>query len=98
MRKEGVLDRAFTCLETAQYAWKTLQKIAIDPWCNSDAINIVFPALQHAALSEKWQITIGGENNHMFCTPGVTKEKIDEFVADILTLEANRLLEAELVP
>ncbi len=98
MGSDGFRDRAIACLANAEYAVKRFQEIGIQAWRNNHAITVVFPALKHAALLEKWQIATGGGVSHIICMPGVHKEKIDEFVADILTLEANTLLEAELVP
>ncbi|MFD1770944.1 histidine decarboxylase [Sphingobacterium suaedae] len=98
MGKEGFRERAVACLANAEYAMKKLQEIGIPAWRNMDAMTVVFPALRDKTLVEKWQIATGGGISHIICMPGVTKEKIDEFVADIALFEQKEMEEEELVP
>lgn len=81
--RDGLKDRAVKCLENAAYAEKKMQEMGIAAWRNKDAITIVFPKPK-AEICLKWQLASEGGNAHIICMPGITKEKIDEFLREVL--------------
>lgn len=82
MGREGLKKRAEVCLEVAQYAEKKMQEKGIAAWRNKDAITVVFPKPTQE-ICVKWQLASEGGNSHIICMPGITKEKIDEFLKDL---------------
>lgn len=80
--KEGLKQRALECLEVAAYTVKSLNDIGVKAWTNPSALTVVFPA-PSIALRQKWQIATEDGNSHVICMPGVSKEQIDHFVADL---------------
>ena len=51
---------------------------------NPNAIKIFFPKPAEE-ICVKWQLASDGELSHIICMPGVTKEKIDEFLLHLST-------------
>lgn len=82
MGRDGLRKRAEVCLEVAQYAEKKMQEKGIAAWRNKDAITIVFPK-PNQEICVKWQLASDGNYSHIICMPGVTKERIDEFLKDL---------------
>ena len=78
---EGLKARALTCLEVAEYAEEQMKAMGISAWRNPNAITVVFPK-PAPKICVKWQLATEGNNSHILCMPGVTKEKIDEFLKD----------------
>jgi histidine decarboxylase len=83
MGREGLRQRALDSLELAEYTVQELKSIGIDAWKNENAITVVFPA-PSAALCTKWQLATEGKWTHMICMPGISKEKVDEFLNDMM--------------
>lgn len=83
MGRDGLMQRALDSLEVAAYAVERLNEIGIRAWRNPSALTVVFPqpALQ---LCLKWQIATENGQSHIICMPGITREKIDEFVLDLV--------------
>ena len=83
MGREGLMQRALDSLEVAAYAVQRLNEIGIKAWRNPSALTVVFPqpTLQ---LCLKWQIATENGQSHIICMPGITREKIDEFVLDLV--------------
>lgn len=79
---EGLKSRALKCLEVAEYTEKKLQEMGINAWRNPNAITVVLtkPSVE---ICVKWQLASEGNLSHIICMPGVTKEKIDEFLKDL---------------
>ncbi|MNL40014.1 Histidine decarboxylase [compost metagenome] len=77
------MQRALDSLEVAAYAVERLNEIGIKAWRNPSALTVVFPqpTLQ---LCLKWQIATENGQSHIICMPGITREKIDEFVLDLV--------------
>jgi len=84
MGVEGLRDRGITCLANAAYAESRLNEIGVNAWRNTDAITVVLPEVS-AAVREKWQIATSAGISHIICMPGVSREKIEEFVQDVAT-------------
>lgn len=79
---EGLRARALASLEIAEYATARLRDIGVDAWRNGDALTIVLPELP-VELRIKWQLASENGMSHIICMPGITKEKIDEFVEEV---------------
>jgi histidine decarboxylase len=80
--KEGLLKRAQDCLENAKYLKAELLAIGIDAWSNPNALTVVFPK-PTVEIYKKWQLATDGDIAHVICMPGVTKEKLNDFVSDM---------------
>jgi histidine decarboxylase len=59
-------------------------------WMNPNSLTVVIdkPADE---LIAKWQIATQGNMAHIICMPGVTKEQIDLFLADMLKFYGSRV-------
>jgi histidine decarboxylase len=80
--KEGLLKRAQDCLENANYLKAQLVGIGVDAWSNPNALTVVFPK-PAIEICKKWQLATDGDIAHVICMPGVTKEKLNDFVSDM---------------
>ncbi len=83
MGHAGLKKRAEICLEVADYAEAKMKQLGIEAWRNQNAITIVFPKPSQE-ICVKWQLASEGKMSHIICMPGVTKEKIDEFLQDLV--------------
>jgi len=81
--KEGLKQRAVDSLELAEYTMQRLLSIDIKAWRNDHAITVVFPQ-PPAEICLKWQLASEGGLTHIICMPGVTKERIDSFINDLV--------------
>lgn len=88
MGREGLKRRAIQSLAMADYVVQQLNSIGCKAWKNKNAITVVFSA-PSKTLCHKWQLATEGEYTHLICMPGISKEKIDEFLYDML--EESRL-------
>ena len=79
---EGIKKRALASIKMAKYCLDELQKIGLKAWSNENAITVVFPKPSDE-ICRKWQIASEGDWSHIICMPGVTKDAIDECIADI---------------
>lgn len=79
---EGLRKRAEICMEVAEYTEKKMNEMGIKAWRNPHAITVVFPKPSQE-VCVKWQLASEGNFSHIICMPGVTKEKIDEFLKDL---------------
>lgn len=80
--KEGLLKRAKDCIENANYLRDQLNKLNIKAWSNPHSFTVVFPK-PSSEICKKWQLATDAEIAHVICMPGITKEKLDEFILDI---------------
>lgn len=81
--KEGLKKRAVDALEVAIYAEEKMKDLGIEAWRNQNALTVVFPT-PTSKICHKWQIASDSGFSHIICMPGVTKEKIDEFISDLV--------------
>jgi len=88
--EEGLLKRAQACIKNAHYLAEELNQIGIKAWYNQNAFTVVFPK-PSPALCKKWQLATENEIAHIICMPGITKEKLDEFVADLMPVSTNKM-------
>ena len=69
------------CIEIAEYAVKKID----GAWRNQNSITVVIPRPPEK-LCQKWQLASDGNISHIICMQHVTKEKIDDFIKDLLAL------------
>jgi histidine decarboxylase len=82
LKTAGLRERALESLRVAEYAEKELKAIAVAAWRNPFALTVVFPEPAET-VRVKWQIATENGQSHIICMPGITKEKIDEFIEDM---------------
>lgn len=85
---EGFAARAKQSLQTATYALEQLQAIGWQSWRNPDTLTVMI-AKPPQDLLVKWQLATHGDWSHIVCMPGVSKAKIDDFVADLAASTRN---------
>ncbi|MFT3843719.1 MAG: histidine decarboxylase [Lacibacter sp.] len=79
--KQGLLQRASSCIELAAYTVHQLNASGIKAWRNDDALTVIFPQPNHW-ICNKWQLASENGFSHLICMPGVTKNQIDRFIHD----------------
>ncbi|SVD77706.1 uncharacterized protein METZ01_LOCUS430560, partial [marine metagenome] len=79
---EGFGKMVNECIQCAECAVDKLNDIGVAAWRNPHAITVVFPKPALTIL-EKWQLAVQEDFAHIMVMPHVTREKIDELVADI---------------
>lgn len=89
--KEGLKQRALKSLALAEYTVNKLKDVGIPAWRNENAITVVFPQ-PPAAICIKWQLASEDGQTHIICMPGISKEKIDDFICDLLETEAYKVV------
>ena len=80
--KDGLKKRAIASMELAEYVTFKLKEIGLAAWRNENSITVVFPKPSDE-ICVKWQLANEGNSAHIICMPGITKEKIDEFLVDL---------------
>jgi len=81
---EGFEKIVNDCIQRAEYAVERLKEIGVAAWRNPHAITVVFPKPTPGIL-EKWQLAVQGNFAHIMVMPHVTREKIDQLAADIIS-------------
>ncbi|RAJ94054.1 histidine decarboxylase [Larkinella arboricola] len=81
--REGLLRRALECLSLAEYTQRRLQEHGIAAWRNEKAITVVFPK-PSASICRKWQLATNAGQAHLICMPGISQQRIDDFIEDLL--------------
>jgi histidine decarboxylase len=79
---EGFRRQVAKCIDKAEYAIAKFAEIGVDAWRNPCAITVVFPRPPEAVL-DKWQIAVHGDRAHIITLQSITREQIDQLVADI---------------
>lgn len=92
--RQGLLERAESCLAVAEYALKLLEEAGINAWRNENALTVVFPQ-PNDFICRKWQLASENEVSHLICMPGVTTSHIDAFVKDIVQAQEEKQPELE---
>ncbi len=80
----GLRERADRARELAAYAVDRLNEVNWPAWRHEHAFTVIFPT-PPAEVTAKWVLASSDGRSHLICMPGVTKEVIDEFVADLAT-------------
>lgn len=77
-------ERAERARELAAYAVKRLNEVGWPAWRHEHAFTVVFPT-PSPAVTAKWVLASSAGRSHLICMPGVTREAVDAFVADVAT-------------
>ena len=80
---EGIKERLHRSLDLAAYLAERLQETGIGAWRNPDAITVVLPKTSEA-IRAKWQLATAGDISHVLVLPNVTRNQVDEFIADMM--------------
>jgi histidine decarboxylase len=88
--KEGFLQRAEHGMELAKYTRRKLNSMGWKAWMNPNSLTVVIDKPADEIIA-KWQIASEGNMSHIICMPGVTKEQIDLFLADMLKFYGSRV-------
>ena len=80
--RDGLLKRAEESLYLAEYTHQKLLENNINSHRNDMAITVTFEKPSDS-LCHKWQLATNSECSHMICMPGISKEKIDSFIAEL---------------
>ncbi|MGZ3814724.1 MAG: histidine decarboxylase [Mucilaginibacter sp.] len=91
---EGLKKRTQDCLDVATYAETMLKQVEPQVWRNPDTLTVNIPKPE-ADLIKKWQLASGSEWAHIICMPGMRKEQIDAFVADLKLSKARACVMAD---
>lgn len=75
-------ERVAECLEMARYAVDSLNGIGVAAWRHPHSITVVFPRPPRSIM-EKWILAPYEDFCHLITMPGVGRETIDAFVADL---------------
>jgi histidine decarboxylase len=79
--REGITAMVRGSLECAAYAVDALRAHGIEAWRNENSVTVVFPR-PPAAVMRKWILAPRRGIGHLLTMPHVTREIVDEFVAD----------------
>jgi len=80
---DGLKKRYEHSLLMSEYCLTKLQSIGIKAWKIPGAITVVFPKFSEE-IKTKWQLATVNDLSHVVCMPNLTKEKIDDFIKDII--------------
>ena len=96
LNKAGLFNRIMDCLSLAEYAEYTCQQNGIAAWRNPNAITVVFPKPVES-ICRKWQFATQGQQAHLVCIPGLSKQMIDRFIDDLVDVQSghNRFVHIE---
>ena len=72
---EGFHELVGGMLDTAEYAVKEFNRYGISAWRHRNSVTAVFPRPSQEVF-KKWQIA------HIITMPHVTREQVDELIAD----------------
>ena len=78
---EGISAMVRASLERAAYAVDALRAHGIEAWRNENSVTVVFPRPPEGVM-KKWIIAPKRNLGHLITMPHVTKDIVDEFVAD----------------
>jgi histidine decarboxylase len=80
--EQGLRAMVDGSMECSEYAVNKLNEEGIRAWRHANSLTVVFPRPPQAVM-EKWIIAPKGGISHLIVMPHVTRETIDEFVADL---------------
>ncbi len=79
---EAMRARVAACLDLAQYAVDALRAVGVEAWRHPHSVTVVFPR-PSKEIMEKWILAPYEDFCHLITVPGVDREAIDAFVADL---------------
>ena len=81
--KEGFRQVVARCLDTAEYAVQQFNANGIPAWRAKNSVTVVFPRPSPYVLFQ-WQLAPLGDIAHLITMPHVTRQMIDQVIADCL--------------
>jgi histidine decarboxylase len=87
---DGLRERAEESRALAAYAYQQLVELGWDAWYNAPGFTVVL-ATPPALVTEKWTLASTHGRSHIICMPGVTREMVDNFLADMRVVAAPAL-------
>ncbi|MDR6781716.1 histidine decarboxylase [Pedobacter africanus] len=87
---KGLKERARHCLEVAAYAEQQFKAIGLPAWRNPNSITVNFPE-PDIRIRQKWQLAAENSWSHIICMPNISKNQIDELVAEITAVKKQSL-------
>lgn len=78
----GLRRRVQDSLALAAYAEEEMKKRGIAAWRNPNALTVVFPAAPDT-VKQRWQLATAKGLSHIITVPGVSRQNIDRFIADL---------------
>jgi histidine decarboxylase len=81
--QDGFKQRAKDCIAMADYVEQRLRALSYTVQRNPHAMTILFPQPQ-LELCKKWQLSSQDGWSHLVCAPGLSKERLDEFLEDLI--------------
>jgi histidine decarboxylase len=78
----GLKKRAQKSMQLAQYTLAELHRIGWDAWRNPNSLTVVL-AEPPRDIVAKWQLATQDGWSHIICMPGVTKARVNAFIADL---------------
>jgi len=87
--REGMLARTMSSLENAAHLRVHLNAIGVKAWSNPNALTVVMPKPAEE-ICKKWQLATDNDIAHVICMPGISREKLDEFIEDIKQWQTHR--------
>lgn len=82
LEKDGLKERAFNCLQLADWLVQQLNAIGCSAWRNQNALTVVFPQPSQK-ICHKWQLASEAGISHVICMPGVAQSQLQLFVEDM---------------
>lgn len=83
LREDGFCEMVAGCFAVADYAIERFAARDIKAWRHKNSVTVVFPRTNEEVL-QKWQIALQGSDAHLIAMPHVTKDKIDQFIGELL--------------
>ena len=80
---KGFRDMVASMLATAEYAVEEFNRRGLAAWRHRNSVTVVFPR-PAPEVFKKWQIAPEGQVAHIITMPHVTREQIDELIADCI--------------
>jgi len=82
----GFRQMVQNCLKMADYAIQRFKDYGIPAWRNDHSITVVFPKGAETVMG-KWQIALQGDIGHILVMPHVTKQQIDQMLAEMVNAQ-----------
>lgn len=79
---QGFMERVQCGLELAEYTLTELTKRGRQAWRNPNALTVMLPTPAEDIV-RKWQLATYDGWSHIICMPGLGRERIDAFLADL---------------
>lgn len=87
--ENGHRKRAEHARELAAYTHRQLRKIGWEAWRNEHAFTVVLRCPPQT-VAAKWILADNGQQAHIVCAPGITREQIDQFIEDLAEATGRR--------